>query len=1054
MARYFIDRPVFAWVIAIGIMLMGLLAFRSLPVAQYPEIAPPTITVTATYPGASGKAVEDSVTQVIEQQMTGLDGLDYMSSTSSSSGVGTTTLTFKSNVDADIAQVQVQNKLSLATPLLPQDVQRQGVTVTKAGAGFLMVVSLYSPNAQYNQFDLGDYIKSNILDTVNRIPGVGSSQLFGSGYAMRIWLNPSKLDQFGLMPSDVIAAIQAQNSQVSAGSLGDAPTSKDQKYTATVTLQSLMQTPEEFRALVLRTTAGGRTLTLGEVADVEIGAEQYSFGATYNGHPAAGFAVSLASGANALETAEAVRELVHELESSLPDGMSIEVPYDTTPFVEESIHEVQKTLVEAVILVFIVIFVFLQSLRATFVPMVAIPVVLLGTLAIMSVAGFSLNMLTLFAMVLAIGLLVDDAIVVVENVERVMEEDGLGPREAAKKSMDQISGALVGIVVVLSAVYIPMAFFPGITGVIYRQFSVTIVSAMVLSVIVAIVLSPAIAANFLRPKAEVRGPLHKPGDLFNKGFDRLRNGYEGIVARILRRRWIFMGVFAVITVVMGLGFQSLPNGFLPDEDQGAVITMATLPGDASKARTEATMADVANHYMQNEAENVKGVFAVSGFSFAGAGANQGLSFAPLNPWDERTDPSQAAAAIAMRTTMAMHNHPDGFIFALTPPALPALGQVSGFNLYLKDEAQLGREALMNARNMLLGQAAQSSLLANVRPNGREDGPQYNLEMDYKKAQALGVQTSDLASVLSSAMGSNYVNDFLDRGRIKRVILGGEMSARMQPDDISKWRVRNSNGDMIPVDELLSAEWGFGSPQLERYNGVPAFNIQGAAATGLSSGVAMDEMERLINALPEGIGFEWTGVSAEERQSGNQASILYALSILFIFLCLAALYESWTVPVAVLLVAPLGVAGAVAAAHFRGLSNDVFFQVGLLTTVGLAAKNAILIVEFAKDLEEEGKELIAATLEAVRMRLRPILMTSLAFGFGVLPLALGTGAGAGARVAIGTAVLGGMIFSTAFGIFFAPLFYVFVRRLTGKKTEKQIEAEQNAASQPNLPQQEA
>ncbi len=1042
MARFFIDRPVFAWVIAISIMLAGLLAYRTLPVAQYPDIAPPTITVTAIYPGASAKAVEDSVTQIIEQQMTGLDGLDYMSSSSSSTGVGSTTLTFESNVDPDIAQVQVQNKLSLATSQLPQIVQQQGLTVAKASAGFLMVVALSSPDASYDQFDLGDYIDSNFLDAVNRVDGVGSSRLFGSGYAMRVWLKPDKLNQFGLMPSDIINAISAQNSQVSAGSLGDAPTTDDQEITATVTLQSLMQTPEQFRALEISTTTSGRTLTLGEVADVQIGAEAYAITATYNGNPASGFAVNLATGANALETAERVHALIDDFSKSLPAGMSIEVPYDTTPFVKASMDEVKKTIIEATILVFIVIFMFLQSLRASFVPMVAIPVVLLGTLAVMSVAGFSLNMLTLFAMILAIGLLVDDAIVVVENVERVMEEDKLGPREAAKKSMDQITGALIGIVVVISAVFLPMAFFPGSTGVIYRQFSVTIVSAMVLSVIVAIVLSPAICASFLKPKSEHRGLIHKPGDMFNSGFDRFRDGYEKIVARMIKRRWIFMGVFGVIVVILGISFQNLPTSFLPDEDQGSVITMAQLPGDASLVRTKEVMVDVANHYMSTESENINGVFAVSGFSFAGQGANQGFSFVSLKDWEERTNSSDSSASIAMRTTMAMQSQPDAFVFAITPPALPALGNATGFNLYLKDEANLGHEALLNARNILLGQAGQSSLLANVRPNGREDGPQYNLHIDYRKAQALGVQSSDLASVLSTAMSARYVNDFLDRGRIKRVLVEGEIESRMQPEDILKWRVRNSNGDMVPVEELLNSEWGFGSPQLERYNGVPAVNVQGAAAPGQSSGVAMEEMERIIETLPAGIGYEWTGISAEERKSGNQAGLLYALSILFIFLCLAALYESWVIPVAVLLVAPLGVAGAVAAAHFRGLSNDVFFQVGLLTSIGLAAKNAILIIEFAKDLEEKGKELIEATMEAVRLRLRPILMTSFAFGFGVLPLALSTGAGAGARVAIGTAVLGGMIFATAFGIFFTPVFYVIMRRLAGKKTEKQIEMERS------------
>ncbi|MGJ8564587.1 MAG: efflux RND transporter permease subunit [Alphaproteobacteria bacterium] len=1046
MARFFIDRPVFAWVIAISIMLAGLLAYRTLPLEQYPDIAPPTITVTSVYPGASAKAVEDSVTQVIEQQMTGLDGLDYMSSTSSSTGIGTTTLTFESGVDPDVAQVQVQNKLSLATPQLPQAVQQQGLTVAKASSGFLMVVALSSPDGRYDQFDLGDYIDSNFIDQVNRVPGVGNSQLFGSGYAMRIWLKPDKLEQFGLMPSDVINAISAQNAQVSAGSLGDAPTPADQEFTATVTLQSLMQTPEQFRNLEISTSASGRTLTLSEVADVEIGAESYAVTATFNGNPSSGFAVNLAAGANAIETADGVRELMNELSKNLPEGMKVEIPYDTTPFVEASIHEVQKTIIEATILVFIVIFVFLQSLRATFVPMIAIPVVLLGTLAVMAVAGFSLNMLTMFAMILAIGLLVDDAIVVVENVERVMEEDGLGPREAAKKSMDQITGALIGIVVVISAVFVPMAFFPGSTGVIYRQFSVTIVSAMVLSVIVAIVLAPAICASFLKPKSEHRTLIHKPGDIFNRGFDRFKDGYAKVVSRILARRWIFMGVFAIIVAVLGVAFQNLPTSFLPEEDQGSLFAMAQLPGDASQARTKNVMAGLADHVMTTESENITGIFAVSGFSFAAQGANQGASFIALKDWEERADPLQSSASIAMRTSMAMGANPDGMVFAFTPPAMPALGNASGFNLYLKDDTNLGHDALIDARNALLGQAGQNSSLMGVRPNGREDGPQYNLNIDYRKAQALGVQPSDIASVLSTAMGSNYVNDFLDRGRIKRVIVQGENDARMQPSDISKWRVRNASGDMIAVEEVLNAQWGFGSPQLERYNGVSAVNIQGSAAPGQSSGEAMLEMENIINTLPAGIGFEWTGISAEERKAGNQAVLLYAMSILFIFLCLAALYESWTIPVAVLLAAPLGVAGAVAAAHFRGLANDVFFQVGVLTTVALASKNGILIVEFAKDLEEEGKELIEATMEAVRMRLRPILMTSFAFGLGVLPLALSTGAGAGARVAIGTAVVGGMIFATVLGIFFTPVFYVVMRFLTGKKTANQLEAQRLTLSQ--------
>ena len=1034
MARFFIDRPVFAWVISILIMLAGVFSLRMLPVAQYPDIAPTTINITAFYPGASAEAVEDSVTQVIEQRMTGLDGLENITSSSSSSGASSITLTFATGTDPDIAQVQVQNKLSLATPLLPQPVQRQGVSVNKASDGFALITAIYSESGDYNRDDLGDFIYANMYDAIGRVDGVGNVRVFGSQYAMRIWLDPLSLAQYQLMPSDITNAITAQNAQVSSGSVGAMPAEPGQEITATITLQSLLTTTEEFENLLILTTAEGRSVRLGDVARVELGAETYDAVSRYNGQPASGFAVTVATGANALDTVDAVKEEVERLSRTFPEGVDYAFAVDTSPFIETSIHEVQKTLIEAVFLVFFVILIFLQSLRASFVPMIAVPVVLLGTFAVLYVFGFSINVLTMFAMVLAIGLLVDDAIVVVENVERVMHDDKLSPLEATRKSMDQITGALIGIAVVLSAVFVPMAFFPGAAGVIYRQFSVTIVAAMALSVLVALILSPALCATILKPKGSDKGGiLGAPARIFNNGFDRLRSIFEGAVSRMIRRKIIFFGVFLVIVGVVGAGFTRLPTSFVPEEDQGQFLTFVTLPQGASVERTFDVVNDIYDHYAETEDDILKGAFALAGFNPAmGAGQNLGVIFASLQPWDERKQEDQSVFALTQRASGYLFSLNEARAFAVAPPPIRAFGTSSGFNLYLQDVGGVGHDALVEAQNMLLGMANQDPLLTSVRPNGQADMPELNVDIDYQKAQALGISLSDVTNLMSVAFGGRYVNDFIDRERIKRVYVQGDSPYRMQPEDIGDWQLRNNQGQMIPLDEIATSSWAYGPPQLTRYNGMPALNIQGAPAAGVSSGDAMDRVEQLISQLPEGISFQWAGLSEQERESGNQALILYIVSILFVFLCLAALYESWVVPVAVLLVAPLGVGGAVLAAHFGGLANDVFFQVGLLTTVGLASKNAILIVEFAKALEEEGKELVAATMEAVKMRFRPILMTSFAFGFGVLPLVLSSGAGAGARIAIGTTVLGGIIFATLFGLVFAPLFYVIVRKVTGAK----------------------
>ncbi len=1034
MARFFIDRPIFAWVIAIVIMLAGVLSILALPVSQYPAIAPPTIAINAAYPGASAKTVEDSVTQVIEQKLTGLDNLLYMSSQSDSYGRATVTLTFDAGTDPDIAQVQTQNKLQLALPLLPLAVQQQGVQVVKSTRNFLLIVGFVSKDGSMSRVDLSDFINSTVQEPMSRVTGVGEVQVFGAQYAMRIWLDPAKLNQYRLTPADVQAAVQAQNNQISAGQLGGTPAVAGQGFTASITAQSRLQTVEEFEQILLRSSAQGGEVRLKDVARVEIGAENYGIVGRFNGQPAAGIGIKLAAGANALETAEAVRAKIEEMKPYFPSGVETVVPFDTTPFVQISIMNVVQTLVEAIILVFLVMYLFLQNFRATLIPTIAVPVVLLGTFGVMAAFGFSINTLTMFGLVLAIGLLVDDAIVVVENVERIMSEEGLSPKEATRKSMDQITGALIGIGLVLSAVFVPMAFFGGSTGVIYRQFSITIVAAMALSVLVAIVFTPALCATMLKPVEKGHG--HGEGSWlsgffgwFNRMFTRNAQRYESAVGKILNRSLRFLAIYLAIIGVLVLLFARLPTAFLPDEDQGVMFTQVILPAGATQERTVEVLKKVEHQYLENEKGNVRSVFTAAGFSFAGQGQNMGLGFVNLEPWDQRGEPGQDVKSIAGRAMGAFSQIKEAMVFAFVPPAVLELGTASGFSVQLQDRAGLGHDALIAARNQFLGMASQDKRLVGVRPNGQEDVAEYQLDIDHAKAGALGVSVADINHTLATAWGGSYVNDFIDRGRIKKVYLQADADARMTPEDLPKWYVRNKQGEMVPLSAFTTAHWAYGSPRLERYNGQPSVELQGQAAPGLSSGDAMAAVEEIIANLPVGIGYEWTGTSFEERRSGSQAPALYALSLLVVFLCLAALYESWSVPFAVMLVVPLGVVGAVLAATGRGLSNDVYFQVALLATIGLSSKNAILIVEFAKaQMEQEGKDLITATLTAVRMRLRPILMTSLAFGFGVLPLAIATGAGSGAQNAVGTGVLGGTIAGTAIGIFFIPLFYVVIKRI--------------------------
>ena len=1031
MARFFIDRPVFAWVISILIMGIGLLSIFTLPVAQYPQIAPPSVAIRAGYPGASAETVANTVTQIIEQQMTGLDGMRYMSSSSTSAGSASITLTFETGTDPDIAQVQVQNKLSQATALLPDAVQRQGVTVQKSSAGFLMVIGVISEDGSMDQADLSDYLNSNLVDAFSRIEGVGGTQVFGAKYAMRIWLDPSKLAAFDMTPSDVVSAVSAQNAQISAGAFGSLPAPDGQALTATITAQSLLETPDDFRNIILRSESDGGLVLLDDVARVEVGAENYQAIAEYNGKPSSGMAIQLAPGANALDTSKRVRAMIEDYAQYFPEGMTYVVPYDTTPFIEISIHEVQKTLMEAIVLVFFVMLLFLQNIRATLIPTLAVPVVILGTFAILAAFGFTINVLTMLAMVLAIGLLVDDAIVVVENVERIMEEEGLPPREATRKSMGQITGALIGIALVLSAVFIPMAFFGGSTGVIYRQFSITIVSAMMLSVLVALTLTPALCATILRGK-DAHHTHRGPFGWFNTAFEKLSGGYGSTVNFVIRRPLRML----IVYLLMGGGivwlFMQTPTGFLPDEDQGIMMALVQGPSGSTVGNTQKANNQIRDYFMNAESDSVDSVFSVVGFSFSGAGQNNGLAFIRMKDWEERPSPAQSVQALAGRAYPMMMGIKEALAFPIVPPAVIELGNVSGFDFYLQAQAGQTHEQLLEARNMLLGMATQSPLIASVRPNGMEDATQFKLDIDWRAAGAMGVSPSVVGNTLSIAMAGSYVNDFNDNGRTKRVYVQGEPDSRATPSDLQKWRVRNAAGELVPFSNFTSERWVYGPQGLNRYNGTPSMQIQGSPAPGVSTGEAMAELERLVAQIPGGYNIAWTGLSLEERESGSQAPMLFALSLAAIFFCLAALYESWAIPFSVMLAMPVGILGTLFTAWHFGFQNGVFFQVGLLTVIGLTGKNAILIVEFAREQVDHGKELFDAVLTAAKQRFRPIIMTSMAFSLGVLPLVLSTGAGAGGRQAVGAAVLGGTITGTVLGIIFVPLFFVIVQRYFVRK----------------------
>ncbi|GKJ87814.1 multidrug efflux RND transporter permease subunit [Klebsiella pneumoniae] len=1029
MSKFFIHLPVFAWVLAIIMMIAGGLAILQLPIAQYPTIAPPAVAISATYPGADAQTVQDTVTQVIEQNMNGIDNLMYMSSTSDSAGSVTITLTFKSGTDPDIAQVQVQNKLQLATPLLPQEVQQQGISVEKSSSSFLLVAGFISDNPTTTQDDISDYVASNVKDPISRLNGVGDVQLFGAQYAMRVWLDGNLLNKYNLTPVDVINALQVQNDQIAAGQLGGTPALKGQQLNASIIAQTRLKEPQEFGKVTLRVNADGSVVHLKDVARIELGGENYNAVARINGKPASGLGIKLATGANALDTATAIKAKLDELQPYFPQGMKVVYPYDTTPFVKISIHEVVKTLFEAIILVFLVMYLFLQNMRATLIPTIAVPVVLLGTFAVLSMFGYSINTLTMFGMVLAIGLLVDDAIVVVENVERVMVEEKLSPKEATEKSMSQIQGALVGIAMVLSAVFVPMAFFGGSTGAIYRQFSITIVSAMALSVLVALVLTPALCATLLKPASAEHHEKKGFFGWFNARFDQSVNHYTNSVSGILRGTGRYLVIYLLIVVGMAVLFMRLPTSFLPDEDQGVFLTMIQLPSGATQERTQKVLDTVTDYYLHNEKANVESVFTVNGFSFSGQGQNSGMAFVSLKPWEARSGDENSVESIIKRATVAFSQIKDAMVFPFNMPAIIELGTATGFDFELIDQGGLGHTALTQARNQLLGMVKQHpDQLVRVRPNGLEDTPQFKLDVDQEKAQALGVSLSDINETISAALGGYYVNDFIDRGRVKKVYVQADAHFRMLPSDINNMYVRSANGEMVPFSAFVTSHWIYGSPRLERYNGLPSMEILGEASPGKSTGEAMALMETLASKLPSGIGYDWTGMSYQERLSGNQAPALYAISLIVVFLCLAALYESWSIPFSVMLVVPLGVIGALLAATLRGLNNDVYFQVGLLTTIGLSAKNAILIVEFAKDLmEKEGKGIIEATLEASRMRLRPILMTSLAFILGVMPLVISHGAGSGAQNAVGTGVMGGMLTATLLAIFFVPVFFVVVRR---------------------------
>jgi len=1043
MARFFIDRPVFAWVIAIGMMLAGLLALRSMAVSQYPAIAPPAISINVTYPGASAETVQTTVVQIIEQQLSAIDNLLFFDSQTTKDGQARIQLTFAPGTNSDTAQVQVQNRVQLAVPRLPQTVQQQGIRVVKSSGNYLLVVGFVSADGRMERLDISDYLVSNLQDPISRTPGVGDFQIFGAQYAMRIWLDPAKLINFGLTPSDVATAVRAQNVQVSSGEMGGLPALPGQQLNATIIGPSYLQSVEEFGAILMRVRADGSQVRLRDVAQISIGGENYAITTQLDGRPASGIGIRLASGANALDTAAAVRATVERLRPNFPPGLEVAYLQDTTPFVQRSIKSVITTLLEAVALVFVVMFLFLQNLRATLIPTMAIPVVLLGTFAVLQALGFSINTLTMFGLVLAIGLLVDDAIVVVENVERVMAEEHLSPLEATRKSMDQITGALVGIALVLSAVFLPMAFFGGSVGVIYRQFSVTIATAMSLSVLVALFFTPVLCATMLRP--------HKPGQgtrgffgWFNRGFDRITGGYVGSVRASMRRPARMMLIYVALLGALGYAFLRVPGGFLPNEDQGIAFAQVTAPPGATADRTQRALNELGRYLREEEAVAVDNFFAINGFSFGGRGQNSGLGFITLRDWDARKGAQNSVSALTARINARFGGYQDALIIASSPPAVRELGNATGFSFQLLDRGGLGHNALMAARDQLLRLANESPVLTRVRANGLNDEAQFRLIVDWERASALGLSVTEINTTLATAWGATYVNDFMDRGRVKRVFMQGDQGSRMTPGDLDKWFVRNAQGQMVPFSAFGRTEWGFGSPRLERFNGIGSREIQGQPAAGFSTGQAMDEMQRLAAQLPAGFGFEWSGISFQERQSAGQAPALYALSLMVVFLCLAALYESWSIPTAVLLAVPLGVLGAVLATLFGGKANDVYFQVGLLATIGLTAKNAILIVEFAREGFNRGLSLAEAAEEAARQRLRPIIMTSLAFTLGVVPLAIATGAGSGAQNAIGIGVIGGVVAGTVLAVLFVPVFFVLVLRIFRARRPGEAAQAQGAA----------
>ncbi|GKW16803.1 multidrug resistance protein MexB [Pectobacterium carotovorum subsp. carotovorum] len=1033
MSKFFIERPIFAWVIAIVIMLAGAVAIMNLPINQYPNIAPPAISVNITYPGASADTTQKTAVQVIEQQLNGIDNLRYIESQSNSDGSATIIVTFEQGTDPDIAQVQVQNKVSLAESQLPNEVVQQGIKVAKYQLNFMLVVGLYSEDGKLSNGDLGDILVSKLQDPISRTKGVGDFMVMGSEYAMRIWMDPAKLYKYSLVPSDVSTAISQQNAQVSSGKLGGLPTVNEAKFSSTIIGKTRLENIAQFENILLKVNSDGSQVRLKDVANIDLGPEEYSITSTYNGKPSAGIALRLASGANVLDTVTAVHETIKNIESSLPQGVKVEFPYDTSPVVSASIHEVLKTLFEAIVLVFIVMLLFLQNLRATIITTLVVPVVLLGTFGVLYSFGYSINILTMFGMVLAIGLLVDDAIVVVENVERVMHEEHLSPKEATIKSMEQVQGALFGIAMVLSAVLLPMAFFSGSTGIIYRQFSITIVSSMVLSVIMALIFTPALCATMLKPITQGSKTTGFAG-WFNRTFDKGTVTYTRGVEKMLNKRALFMVAYFGIVGITGYLFTRVPTTFLPDEDQAVMMMQLTLPSNASAERTQNVLAEMGNYLLTEEKDVVDSVFTANGFSFAGRGPNTAMAFVRLKNWDLRKTDELSLQALAQRSMAHFSGLKDGIAIALIPPAVMELGNSTGFDFYLQDLNGKGHDALMKVMDQFLQKANQDPRLTMVRHNGMSDEPQYKLIIDDERARSLGISIEDINNTLSAAWGSSYVNQFMYQGRVKRVYIQGNAGSRVTPEDLNKWYIRNGDGTMVPFSAFGSGEWVYGSPRFERFNGISAVNIMGSPATGYSSGDAVQAVKDIVSTLPDGYKIQWHGLSYEEQLAGSQTTSLYIFSVLIVFLCLAALYESWSVPFSVLLVVPLGVLGTIAAVLLRGLQNDVFFQVGLLTTVGLAAKNAILIVEFAKDIhEKEGKDIVHAAIDAARLRLRPIIMTSMAFVLGVIPLTISSGAGAGSQHSIGTAVVGGMLSATFLAIFFVPLFYVVVVRFFNRRS---------------------